>query len=468
MKRNDKGKTSGSLRPVKTAGNENGKGVLKPAKTTGNKNEKGALKSVKKTSNKNDKDDLKSSKNTKAKKNSKSTNNTGNKQDKNTLIPNKSRCPVSSKCGGCQYIDMPYKQQLKVKHDRLEGLLNDFCDVDEFLGMDNPDHYRCKVHAVFTHDRKGNPLSGIYQEGSHKVVPVESCLLEDQKADAIIATIRGMLKSFKIKTYDEDYGQGLFRHVLIRVGKNSGQIMVILVLTSPILPSKNNFVKALLKAHPEITTIVLNVNDKHTSMILGDKQKVLYGKGYITDIVCGMEFKISPKSFYQVNPLQTQKMYSKAIELAELDGSEEALDCYSGVGTIGIIASRHVRHVTSVEINGDAVRDAIWNAKNNDIQNISFYKNDATRFMQQMADSGDKSDVVFMDPPRSGATKEFLDALFILGPRKVVYISCGPDSLARDLGIITKNGYKVAKCVPVDMFCHTRSIETICLLVKDA
>ncbi|MCR5771299.1 MAG: 23S rRNA (uracil(1939)-C(5))-methyltransferase RlmD [Butyrivibrio sp.] len=378
----------------------------------------------------------------------------------------RSRCKVSSKCGGCQFIDMPYKQQLRIKHDKLEDLLGKYCKVGTFIGMDDPDHYRCKVHAVFTHDRKGNPLSGIYQEGSHKVVPVDSCLLEDEKADAIIATIRGMLRSFKIKTYDEDYGQGLLRHVLIRVGKNSGQIMVILVLTSPILPSKNNFVKALLKEHPEITTIVLNVNDKRTSMILGDQEKVLYGKGYITDTVCGMEFKISPKSFYQVNPVQTEKMYSKALELAELDGSEEALDCYSGVGTIGIIASPHVKHVTSVEINGDAVRDAIWNAKNNGIKNVTFYKNDATRFMQQMAESGDKVDVVFMDPPRSGATEEFLSSLFILDPKKVVYISCGPDSLARDLGIFTKNGYKVTNCVPVDMFCHTRSIETIVLLNK--
>ena len=388
------------------------------------------------------------------------------KKNSDVIAKAAKRCKVSSKCGGCQFIDMPYKKQLKVKHDRLEELIGKYCEVGEFIGMDDPDHYRCKVHAVFTHDRKGNPLSGIYQEGSHKVVPVDACLLEDKKADDIIATIRGMLRSFKIKTYDEDYGQGLLRHVLIRVGKNSGQIMVILVLTSPILPSKNNFVKALLKAHPEITTIVLNVNDKHTSMILGEQEKVLYGKGYITDTVCGMEFKISPKSFYQVNPVQTEKMYSKAIELAHLDGTEEALDCYSGVGTIGIIASPHVKHVTSVEINADAVKDAIWNAKNNGIKNVTFYKNDATRFMQQMADSGDKVDVVFMDPPRSGATEEFLNSLFILYPKKVVYISCGPDSLARDLGIFTKNGYRVTDCVPVDMFCHTRSIETIVLLKR--
>nr|WP_292163589.1 23S rRNA (uracil(1939)-C(5))-methyltransferase RlmD [Butyrivibrio sp.] len=469
MKSKDSVKGSANLAQNSAKAPKNGRGSKMPASKAG-KGVQGSKKSITKTEKGEKKTKEPFAKSLKGSKEAKKTvvrsEKKATRSDNTSVTSSKSRCPVSKKCGGCQFIDMPYRNQLKVKHERLEELLSKYCTVGEFIGMDDPDHYRCKVHAVFTHDRKGNPLSGIYQEGSHKVVPVESCLLEDKKADEIIATIRGMLRSFKIKTYDEDYGQGLLRHVLIRVGKNSGQIMVILVLTSPILPSKNNFVKALLKAHPEITTIVLNVNDKHTSMILGDKEKVLYGKGYITDTVCGMEFKISPKSFYQVNPVQTEKMYSKAIELADLDGSEEALDCYSGVGTIGIIASPHVKHVTSVEINGDAVRDAIWNAKNNDIDNVTFYKNDATRFMQQMADSGDKADVVFMDPPRSGATEEFLNSLFVLGPSKVVYISCGPDSLARDLGIFVKNGYIVTDCVPVDMFCHTRSIETIVLLKK--
>ena len=332
--------------------------------------------------------------------------------------------------------------------------------------MESPEHYRCKVHAVFDHDRKGNPITGIYREGSHEVVPVESRLLEDQKADAIIATIRGMLKSFKIKTYDEDNGFGLLRHVLIRIGKNTGEIMVVLVTVSPIFPSKNNFVKALLKEHPEITTIVLNVNDKQTSMILGDKEKAMYGPGFIYDICCGMKFKISPKSFYQVNPVQQEVLYNTAIEMAELKGDEVALDCYSGVGTIGLIASPHVKEVISVELNSDAVNDAKINAKINDVSNITFYENDATRFMQQMADSGDKADLVFMDPPRSGSTPEFIESMINLSPDKIVYISCSPDSLARDLELITKGGYKVKKAIPVDMFPFTRSIEMVTLLTK--
>lgn len=379
----------------------------------------------------------------------------------------KSRCPYFKKCGACQMIDTPYDKQLRQKHAHVAELLEPYTRVAAFIGMEEPEHYRCKVHAVFTHDKKGNPLSGIYREGTHDVVPIESCLLEDQKADAIIASIRGMLKSFKIKTYDEDNGFGLLRHVLIRIGKNTGEIMVVLVTVSPIFPSKNNFVKALLKQHPEITTIVLNVNDKQTSMILGDKEKPMYGPGFIYDICCGMKFKISPKSFYQVNPIQQEVLYNTAIEMAELKGDEIALDCYSGVGTIGIIASPHVREVISVELNKDAVKDAKINAKINDVNNITFYENDATRFMQQMAESGDKVDVVFMDPPRAGSTPEFIDSVATLAPRKVVYISCSPDSLARDLALFAKKKYKAEKAIPVDMFPFTRSIETVVLLSRE-
>lgn len=378
----------------------------------------------------------------------------------------KSLCPVFKKCGACQMIDTPYKKQLKIKHARVQELLEPYCKVESFIGMESPEHYRCKVHAVFTHDKKGNPLSGIYREGSHEVVPVESCLLEDQKADAIIASIRGMLKSFKIKTYDEDNGYGLLRHVLIRIGRNTGEIMVVLVTISPIFPSKNNFVKALRKEHPEITTIVLNVNDKQTSMILGDKEKPIYGPGFIYDICCGMKFKISPKSFYQVNPIQQEVLYNTAIEMAQLKGDEVALDCYSGVGTIGLIASPHVKEVISVELNKDAVKDAILNAKINEVKNITFYQNDATRFMQQMADSGDSVDLVFMDPPRSGSTPEFISSMVSLSPKKIVYISCSPESLANDLKLITKGGYKAQKAVPVDMFPFTRGVETVVLLTK--
>jgi 23S rRNA (uracil1939-C5)-methyltransferase len=330
--------------------------------------------------------------------------------------------------------------------------------------MKQPNYYRNKVHVVFDHDRKGNPISGVYQEGTHRVVPIDSCLIHNQKADAIIASIRGMLKSFKIKTYDEDSGYGLLRHVLIRTGFTSGQIMVVLVLASPIFPSKNNFVKALLQKHPEITTIVMNVNDKQTSMVLGEKEQVIYGKGFIEDSLCGKVFRISPKSFYQVNPVQTEIIYSKAIELAGLTGTETIVDAYCGIGTIGIIASDHVKKVIGVELNKDAVKDAVINSKRNECNNVDVYSNDAGEFMTQMAEHQEKVEAVFMDPPRAGSSEQFIDAVAMLKPDKVVYISCNPITLERDLSYFKKKGYRAKKAIPVDMFPWTGHVETCCLL----
>lgn len=378
----------------------------------------------------------------------------------------KSLCPVHGRCGGCQLLDIPYKDQLKQKQTQVTKLLKPYCPVEKIVGMENPFYYRNKVHAVFGHKKDGTVISGIYQEGTHFIVPVDECLIEDQRADAIIRDIRGFLKSFKIKTYNEDTGYGLFRHVLIRTGYHSGQIMVVLVLGSPILPSKNNFVKALRKLHPEITTIVLNVNGQKTSMILGEKETVLYGKGYIEDELCGKTFRISSKSFYQVNPVQTEKLYGKAIELAGLTGKERVIDAYCGIGTIGLIASDKAKEVISVELNPDAVRDAIVNAKRNGIKNVRFYHNDAGVFMRQMAEAGEHADVVFMDPPRSGSDEKFLSSVLTLRPEKIVYVSCEPTTLARDLKYLTKHGYKAVRAVPFDMFPATEHVETVCLLSK--
>lgn len=371
-------------------------------------------------------------------------------------------CPYLKECGGCNILKQSYEAELKEKQKAVESLIGGYCRVEPILRMKQPKFYRNKVHAVFDHDKKGNPISGVYEEGTHRVVPVESCLIHNQKADAIIAAIRGMLKSFKIKTYDEDTGYGLLRHVLIRTGFASGEIMVVLVLASPILPSKNNFVKALLKEHPEITTIVINVNDRSTSMVLGDKEQVIYGKGFIEDSLCGKVFRISPKSFYQVNPAQTEILYGKAIEMAGLKGTETAVDAYCGIGTIGIIASDHVKKVIGVELNKDAVKDAVTNAKRNLAANIEFYNNDAGEFMGQMAAQKETVDIVFLDPPRTGSNEKFMDALAALKPGKVVYISCNPVTLERDLKYLTKKGYKAVKAVPVDMFPWTGHCE-ICV-----
>lgn len=374
-------------------------------------------------------------------------------------------CPVSGSCGGCQMIELPYGEQLKRKQDYLKKLLGKYCSVHPIVGMEQPLHYRNKVHAVFGY-RRGEVVSGVYEEGSHRLVSVERCLIEDEKADEIIATIRGLVKSFKIRTYDEDSGYGLLRHVLVRRGFATGEIMVVLVTASPVFPSKNNFIKALRKAHPEITTIVQNINARGTSMVLGEREQVLYGPGYIEDVLCGCRFRLSAGSFYQVNPVQTELLYHKAIELAGLTGKESVLDAYCGIGTIGIIAAAKAGSVVGVELNRAAVRDAIQNARASAVRNIRFFSADATEFMTGAAAEGGTFDVVLMDPPRSGSTPAFIHAVSAVQAKRVVYISCGPDTLARDLKEFRKLGYRAEGAWPYDLFPATGHVEIVCLLSK--
>ena len=375
-----------------------------------------------------------------------------------------SLCPHFKSCGGCQYLDMPYEKQLEHKKKEVADLLRPFCKVETIIGMDDPFHYRNKVHAVMARDRKGRIISGVYKEGTHTVLPVETCLIENKKADEIIGTIRELLPSFKMKVFDEDTGYGFLRHVLVRTAHATGEIMVVLITASPVFPSKNNFVKALRKVHPEITTVVQNVNDRNTSMVLGEKEHVLYGPGFIVDVLCGKKFRISSKSFYQINPVQTEKLYNLAIEAAGLTGKEMVVDAYCGIGTIGIVAASAAKEVIGVELNKDAVRDAVTNAKVNGEKNIRFYNNDAGKFMVQMASQNAHADVVFMDPPRSGSTEEFMDAVAILNPDRVVYVSCNPETLARDLAYFKKKGYRAEKAWAVDQFPMTGHVETVCLL----
>lgn len=377
----------------------------------------------------------------------------------------KLRCPVDKKCGGCTSLKLSYDVQLKNKREMVQVLLGSGIDVKPVAAMDNPYNYRNKVHAVF-HSMRGQVMSGVYEAGTHNVVPVESCLIDDKKCDDIINTIRKMTKSFKITIYDEDTGDGFLRHVLMRRGFKSGEIMVVMVVSSLIFPSKNNFVKALLKSHPEITTIVLNENNKRTSMVLGQREKVIYGRGYIEDSLCGSIFRISSKSFYQVNHIQTEILYNKAIELLNLTGRETVIDAYCGIGTMGIIASPRAKGVIGVELNGDAVKDAIWNAKRNGISNVKFYKGDAGDFMEAVAQEGKAVDAVIMDPPRSGSTEKFIDSISMLKPSKLVYVSCNPETLARDLKYFRKKGYKASEVWPVDMFPHTDHVEVVVMLSR--
>lgn len=378
------------------------------------------------------------------------------------------RCPVRKKCGGCSLLEMEYSEQLKRKEDFVRKTLKGIVKPEAIIGMENPWHYRNKIHASFARKRDGSIVSGIYEEGTHRLVPVEDCLIQDERANRIVRDLCGLFESFKIKVYNEDTGYGLVRHVLIRTGHVSGEVMVVLVCVSPVFPSKRNFVNALRKLHPEVTTVVLNVNDRRTSMVLGKRDIVLYGKGYIEDQLCGCTFAVSPQSFYQVNPFQTEILYRKAIEFADLHGTEKVLDAYCGTGTIGLIAAEYAGEVTGVELNPEAVRNAVSNAKRNQRKNIRFVQGDAGEYMQKMAAQRETMDVVLMDPPRAGSDETFLSSLVTLAPEKVVYISCNPVTLARDLKYLGKHGYRAKRAVPVDMFPWTAEehVETVVLLSR--
>lgn len=375
-------------------------------------------------------------------------------------------CPYRKKCGGCQLWNMSYEEQLSFKQVKVIKLLGKFHHVSEIIGMDEPYHYRNKVQAAFGTARNGRIISGIFQSASHRIVPVSQCLTEDKKADEIISSVRELLPSFKLSAYNEDTHRGFLRHVLVKRGFKSGEIMVVLVGGTNVFPKKKDFVKALLKRHPEITTVVFNVNDRKTSLVLGERQEVLYGTGKITEQLLGCKFRISPKSFYQINPTQTEVLYTKALEMADLKKTDELLDAYCGIGTIGLIAAGRVKTVIGVELNKDAIKDARENAKLNGIKNAEFYLADAGEFMLNRKAQGKRANVVIMDPPRAGASKQFLSCLVSAEPERIVYISCNPETQKRDLFYLVKNGYKVKKIQPVDMFPHTEHIETVVLLQK--
>ncbi len=378
----------------------------------------------------------------------------------------KAPCPHHRRCGGCQLQNLPYKQQLEHKQREAVKVLGSFGHVENIIGMEEPLHYRNKVHAAFGLDRHRKPVSGIYQPGSHAIVPVDECMIEDEIADRIILSIRRLLPEFKIQVYDELSGSGWLRHVLVKRGFATGELMVVLVAASPIFKLQKPFLKKLLELHPEISTVILNINDRFGPVVLGKREKVIYGSGYIEDRLLGMRFRISPGSFYQINPAQTEKLYSLALDFAALTGKETVLDAYCGTGTIGLCASSRAKQVIGVEINRDAVKDAIANARLNGVKNCWFAAGDAGQYMEGLAAEGHRPDVVFMDPPRSGSDERFLSSLIKTAPKRIVYISCNIETQARDMDVLLRGGYRVERLRPVDMFPFTKHIESVALLTR--
>ena len=380
-------------------------------------------------------------------------------------------CKLRAKnCGGCPLLGLDYAEQLKQKEEKVRALVGKYGPVHPIRGMEQPYHYRNKVISTFATGWGGKLTSGIYAANSHKVLPVESCLLQDEVLDKTMQAVRAAANACRYQSYDEDKGTGLLRHCLLRRGVATGQVMVVLVTAQPVLPGAKNFVKALLTEAAQrgvtVTTVVQNVNSRKTSVVLGEAEKVLYGKGFILDTLCGKTYAISPRSFYQINHAQTEVLYGLAVEAAKLTGKEVVLDAYCGIGTIGLTAADHAKQVVGVELNRDAVQDAIGNARHNGVKNARFFAADATFWIREAAAAGEKADVIFMDPPREGSTPEFLASVARMAPKRVVYVSCNPVTLARDLATLTKLGYKAEGFTPVDMFPHTEHIETVVLLSK--
>ena len=381
------------------------------------------------------------------------------------------KCPLMEKCGGCQLMDLAYEDQLDEKQAFVEDNLSGYGPVAPIIGMEDPTHYRTKVQAVFGREHKGRRIiSGIYAYGTHHIVPIHDCLVEDEVADRILGTVRNLMGNFRIDPWDEDKQTGYIRHVLVKRASYTGQVMVVLVCGDWPIPHKDDFVNLLRQRNPEIKTILLNMNSAKTSMVLGpDPEKTLVGPGFIEERLCGLWFRISAKSFFQVNPRQTEVLYDIAMKMARLKPTDTVVDAYCGTGTIGMIAaSKGVKEVVGIELNPDAVKDAEANRERNKLGNIRFICDDASSRLKQMANEGVQCDVLFLDPPRMGSDERFLASAIKLAPSTIVYISCNVNTLARDLHYLMEfSDYRVVGIQPVDMFPHTTHVETCVLLVRE-
>lgn len=384
------------------------------------------------------------------------------------------QCPRAGACGACQLNGVKYSTQLARKQAFVEEQLGCFGPVAPIIGMENPFHYRNKVQSVFGLNSKGELINGIYRLGTHKLIPIRDCMIEDEEADSILETIRQLAKERGIEPYDEDLGTGVLRHVLIRRAVSTNQTLVVLVSGCPRFRPKDSFAQEIARRHPSVKGVLLHLNDEKTSMVLSSNPcKLIWGQGWIEDELCGLRFRISAKSFYQVNPTQAARLYTIAMRMARFSQTDVVVDAYCGTGTIGLIASKWgAGRVLGIELNPSAVEDARENAALNGIENASFVCGDASEVLKAMSKGSlegydSTADVVFLDPPRSGSDERFLSSVIRLAPKTIVYISCNAQTLARDLRYLTTMGpYRMYGAQPVDMFPQTTHVETVCLLSK--
>ena len=385
-------------------------------------------------------------------------------------MPKKRNCPLAGRCGGCDYVNWKYSDELLEKYLVEEQFLSRFCHVSPILPSPEITGYRCKIQAVCGSE-EGKLVTGIYRKGSHKLIPVRSCPLEDRRAAPILSTIRTLANRFHILPYDEDRGTGHLRHVLVRCSDYYDEVLVVLVASSFDLPSASDVAAALHQKHPEVKSVSIIVNTDKTSMVIPEnaKEKVIYGKGYIMDRLLSLDFRISARSFYQVNPRQAANLYTIAMNMADLRPSDTVIDAYSGTGTIALIAAASgAGKVIGVESNAEAVRDAEENARINGLDNAVFVADDASKWMKAKAKEGMRCSVLFLDPPRSGATEEFLAAAGRMDMDRIVYVSCNPETLGRDLRYIHRFfPYDAVGIQPVDLFPGSQHVETIVLLQRE-
>ncbi len=378
-------------------------------------------------------------------------------------------CPVYLKCGGCVFSHMNYEAEKKIKADhvaecfkRIGGISPEF---EPIIGADSDTRYRNKAQYPVAIDN-GEIKMGFYSPHSHRVVHCPDCLLQPSEFEGILGVFSDYIKKYSVSVYDETQNRGLIRHIYIRKGTASGEIMVCAVINGKKLPAENELVTMLTEKEKSIRSIIVNSNTRDTNVILGDKCRTLWGENCITDTLCGLKFRISPLSFYQVNRNQAEKLYYKAAEYAALTGNETVLDLYCGAGTIGLSMADKAKEIIGVEIVPEAIEDAKINAEINGINNARFICSDAAKAAEMLESEGVKPDVIILDPPRKGCSPEMINTAARMNPDRIVYVSCDPATLARDCGIFKDLGYVAEKATPVDMFPRTGHCETVCLLSK--
>ncbi|MBR6568212.1 MAG: 23S rRNA (uracil(1939)-C(5))-methyltransferase RlmD [Clostridia bacterium] len=379
-------------------------------------------------------------------------------------------CEAFGRCGGCSYRHISYEAEKREKLQSVTDAMNRIGGIDikaeSIYTVKNPCRYRNKAQIPVGLDREGNLITGFYSKRSHRIIPCEDCLLQMPDFKNIVSAVRGYILGNPVSVYNEETGEGLIRHIYLRQGRKTGQIMVCLVINGDTLPKKDRFIEAVLESNENIRSIVLNINKEDTNVVLGDKCITVWGEDFIEDELCGLTFRISPLSFYQVNPEGTEILYGKAKEYASLKGGETLLDLYCGTGTIGLTMAKDCKELIGVEIIPQAIENAKKNAALNSIENARFICDDASGAAKTLFDEGIRPDVIILDPPRKGCSADVIDTVVNMKPERVVYVSCDPATLARDCRIFEDKGYKVKELCAVDMFPRTVHVESVALLSR--